>query len=175
MRQIVLDTETTGISHRQGDRVIEIGCIELRDGQRTGSHFHCYLDPGRRIHPRAQAVHGISNSFLRGKPVFAEIALELLTYLDGAELIIHNAPFDVGFLNAEFERLGHGNALIHERCSIFDTLRAARSRHPHLPNTLDALCDRYGIDRSGRGLHGALVDAEILVEVYWALSSDGVA
>jgi DNA polymerase-3 subunit epsilon len=170
VRQIVLDTETTGISHRLGDRIIEIGCIELQSGQRTGGQFHCYLDPQRRIHPAAQAVHGISSSFLRGKPLFSDIAAELLEYLDGAELIIHNATFDVGFLNAEFARSGHGDGLIHQRCRVFDTLRAARSRHPRLPNTLDALCDRYGIDRSSRTLHGALLDAEILAEVYWALT-----
>lgn len=165
MRQIVLDTETTGLSAQDGDRIIEIGCVELLNRKLTGNNRHFYLNPERDIHEEAMRVHGISLEFLADKPKFAEVANDLLDYLAGAELIIHNAPFDLGFLDAEFGRLGHGRT--RERVSgVIDTLVMAKEMFPGKRNGLDALCDRLGVDNSGRTLHGALLDAELLADVY---------
>ena len=166
MRQIVLDTETTGLSALDGDRIIEIGCVELLNRKLTGNNRHFYLNPeDRDIHEDAQRVHGISMEFLADKPKFAEVAADLLDYLAGAELIIHNAPFDIGFLDEEFRRLGHGptRQLVG---SVIDTLVMAKEMFPGKRNGLDALCDRLGVDNSGRTLHGALLDAELLADVY---------
>lgn len=165
MRQIFLDTETTGLEHRLGHRIIEIGCVEMRNRRLTKKHFHRYLNPEREIDAGALAVHGISLDFLQDKPRFAEVAEEFLDFIRGAELIIHNAPFDIGFLNAELARLDM--APIDTVChGVKDTLRLAKELHPGKKNNLDALCGRYGIDNSHRTLHGALLDAEILAEVY---------
>lgn len=165
MRQIVLDTETTGLSAQDGDRIIEVGCVELLNRKLTGNNRHFYLNPERDIHEDALRVHGISLEFLADKPKFAEVANDLLDYLSGAELIIHNAPFDLGFLDAEFRRLGHGRT--REMVSgVIDTLVMAKEMFPGKRNGLDALCDRLGVDNSGRTLHGALLDAELLADVY---------
>ena len=172
MRQIFLDTETTGLEHKFGHRIIEIGGVEMCNRRLTHRHFHRYLNPEREIDEGAQAVHGISLEFLQDKPRFAEIAEEFLDFVRGAELIIHNAAFDIGFINHEFALLGDrpdlGNVLDH--CSVLDTLLMARERHPGQRNSLDALCKRYGVDNSGRELHGALLDAEILADVYLAMT-----
>ncbi|MGQ9723760.1 MAG: DNA polymerase III subunit epsilon [Tepidimonas sp.] len=165
MRQIVLDTETTGLSPQDGDRIIEIGCVELVNRQRTGNNRHYYLNPDREIHEDALRVHGITREFLADKPRFADIAPELLDYLRGAELIIHNAPFDLGFLDAEFARLGQGPVRQLVR-GVIDTLVMAKEMWPGKRNGLDALCDRLGVDNSGRQLHGALLDAQLLADVY---------
>ena len=165
MRQIVLDTETTGLSAENGDRIIEIGCVELLNRMLTGNNLHFYLNPERDSHEDALRVHGISNEFLRDKPRFAEVAEEILTYLDGAELIIHNAAFDVGFLNKELELIGKP-ILRHFVDKVVDTLAMAKEIYPGKRNSLDALCDRLGVDNSGRTLHGALLDAELLADVY---------
>ena len=165
MRQIVLDTETTGLSAEGGDRIIEIGCVELLHRKLTGNNLHFYLNPERDSHEDALRVHGISNEFLRDKPKFAEVADEILAYLEGAEIIIHNAAFDVGFLNKELELLGRPR--FSEFVSgITDTLAMAKEMFPGKRNSLDALCDRLGVDNSGRTLHGALLDAELLADVY---------
>lgn len=170
MRQIVLDTETTGLEPSQGHRIIEIGCVELVNRRLTGRHFHQYLQPDREIDEAAIEVHGITNEYLKDKPHFAEIAADYLDFIRGAELIIHNAPFDVGFINSEIKRLeGEWQALEHY-CSILDTLMLARKLHPGQKNSLDALCRRYNIDSSQRTLHGALLDAEILADVYLAMT-----
>lgn len=166
MRQIVLDTETTGLEPSQGHRIIEIGCVELINRKLTGRHYHQYIKPEREIDEGAIEVHGITNEFLADKPVFKDIADEFIEFVDGAELVIHNAPFDVGFLNHEFNLLGRGSTVINDRCSILDTLALARNKHPGQKNNLDALCKRYGADNSARDLHGALLDAEILADVY---------
>ena len=165
MRQIVLDTETTGLSAENGDRIIEIGCVELLNRKLTGNNLHFYVNPERDSHEDALKVHGISNEFLRDKPKFAEIADELLDYLRDAELIIHNAPFDIGFLNKELERLGRApiKTVIGQ---VTDSLVMAKEMFPGKRNGLDALCDRLGVDNSGRTLHGALLDAELLADVY---------
>jgi len=165
-RQIVLDTETTGLEHRQGHRIIEIGCVELINRKLTGNNFHEYLNPEREIDRGAIEVHGISNEFLQDKPLFADVSEKLLAYLSGAELIIHNAVFDVGFLNAELNRLEQQSAQIEDICSIHDTLLQARKMFPGQRNDLDSLCKRYEINNSHRELHGALLDAEILADVY---------
>ncbi|AEG92946.1 DNA polymerase III subunit epsilon [Ramlibacter tataouinensis] len=165
MRQIVLDTETTGLSAEGGDRIIEIGCVELVGRKLTGNNRHWYLNPERDSHEDALKVHGISNEFLRDKPKFAAIADELLDYLAGAEIIIHNAAFDVGFLNKELELLGR-RAFKTYVGSVTDTLAMAKEMYPGKRNSLDALCDRLGVDNSGRTLHGALLDAELLADVY---------
>ncbi len=165
MRQIVLDTETTGLSAAAGDRIIEIGCIELVNRKLTGNNKHFYLNPERDSHEDALKVHGISNEFLRDKPKFAAVADDLLDYLGGAELIIHNAQFDVGFLDKELELLGRA-ALSRFVHSVTDTLAMAKEMFPGKRNSLDALCSRLGVDNSGRTLHGALLDAELLAEVY---------
>ena len=165
MRQIVLDTETTGLSADSGDRIIEIGCVELLNRKLTGNNLHYYVNPERDSHEDALKVHGISNEFLRDKPKFAAIVDELLDYLRDAELIIHNAPFDMSFLNKELERLGRPplNTVI---ARVTDSLVMAKEMFPGKRNGLDALCDRLGVDNSGRTLHGALLDAELLADVY---------
>jgi len=166
LRQIVLDTETTGLEHSAGHRIIEIGCVELIDRQLTGNNLHRYLQPDREIDEGAIEVHGITNEFLLDKPHFADIVDEMMDFLRGAELIIHNAPFDVGFLNAELARIKPNPGTIADHCTVTDTLVMARKKHPGQRNSLDALCKRYGIDNSGRDLHGALLDAELLADVY---------
>ena len=165
MRQIVLDTETTGLEHSQGHRLIEIGCVELVNRRLTGRHFHRYINPEREIDAGAIEVHGITNEMLVDKPLFAHIVDELIDFVRDAELIIHNAPFDTGFLNNELALLGRSER-IEQLCGVIDTLVLARQRHPGQKNNLDALCQRYGVDNSQRELHGALLDAEILADVY---------
>ena len=165
MRQIVLDTETTGLSAENGDRIIEIGCVELLGRKLTGNNKHFYLNPERDSHEDALKVHGISNEFLKDKPKFAVIADELLEYLRGAEVIIHNAPFDVSFLNKELELIGL-QAIKHCVAKVTDSLMMAKELFPGKRNSLDALCDRLEVDNSGRTLHGALLDAELLADVY---------
>lgn len=169
MRQVILDTETTGISPTSGHRVIEIGCVELVNRRLTNRHFHTYLNPEREVDEGAFKVHGISTAFLQDKPLFKAILPEFLAFIEGAELIIHNAPFDVGFLNAELKIIKWKHTL-EQHCRIFDTLLLAREKHPGLRNTLDALCKRYDVDNSNRDLHGALLDAEILAHVYLAMT-----
>lgn len=169
MRQVVLDTETTGIGHELGHRIIEIGCVELQDRKLTGKHFHVYLNPQREVDEGAFRVHGISTEFLQDKPLFKDIADEFMHFVQGAELIIHNAPFDMGFLNAELALL-NWPVLLNECCTVCDTLVLAREKHPGQRNSLDALCKRYEIDNSNRTLHGALLDAEILASVYLAMT-----
>lgn len=165
MRQIFLDTETTGLSPDNGDRIIEIGCVELLHRKLTGNNKHFYLNPGRDSHEDALRVHGISNEFLRDKPVFAAVADELMDYLAGAEIVIHNAPFDVGFLNRELELIGRG-PFPPMVGGIVDSLAMAKELFPGKRNSLDSLCDRLEVDNSGRTLHGALLDAELLADVY---------
>ena len=169
MRQIVLDTETTGLEVSQGHRVIEIGCIELRDRRPTGRTFHKYLCPDREVEPGALAVHGITNEFLSTQPRFGDVVEELLEFLREAELIIHNAAFDVGFLDSELARVKR-KEMIGEICQVLDTLALARQLHPGQRNSLDALCRRYGIDNSHREFHGALLDAKILSDVYLTMT-----
>jgi DNA polymerase-3 subunit epsilon len=169
MRQIVLDTETTGLNPRTGDRVIEVGCVELNNRMLTGNNFHRYINPERDSEEGALAVHGLTTEFLSDKPKFAEIAAELREYINGAEVIIHNAPFDLGFLNHEFKLLGLPT--FSEHCSsVIDTLIHAKELHPGKRNSLDALCDRYGVSNSHRKLHGALLDAELLADVYLSMT-----
>ncbi len=170
MRQIVLDTETTGLDPNEGHRIIEIGCLEIRNRRLTGQCVHFYLNPEREIDAGAAEVHGLSWDKLREQPKFQDIALELLRFVQGAELVIHNAPFDVGFLNMELARLGDSWGRIEDYCQILDTLKLARELHPGQRNSLDALCKRYDVDNTHRELHGALLDAELLAEVYLALS-----
>jgi DNA polymerase-3 subunit epsilon len=165
-RIVVLDTETTGLSPEQGHRIIEIGCVELVNRRLTGNRFHVYINPERVIDAGAIEVHGITNEFLEDKPRFAGVAEDFLAFVQGAELVIHNAPFDVGFINHEFALLADPLAPITEHCDVFDTLSFARRKHPGQRNSLDALCKRYGVDNSQRELHGALLDAEILADVY---------
>lgn len=174
MRQIVLDTETTGMEVSQDHRIIEIGCVELVNRRLTGRHFHRYIHPQREIDEGAQEVHGISLEFLADKPVFHLIADEFLEFVAGAELVIHNAPFDVGFINHEFAKLGKGFGRIQDHCGIVDTLAMARRLHPGQKNNLDALCKRYYVDNSQRQLHGALLDAEILADVYLGMTGGQV-
>lgn len=169
MRQIVLDTETTGLEPEQGHRIIEIGCVELLERRLTGNNFHVYLQPDREIDAAAVEVHGITNEFLADKPRFADVAEDLMNYLRGAELVIHNAPFDVGFLDAELGRLDDFGTVA-TQCEVLDTLVMARQKHPGQRNTLDALCGRYDVDNSRRDKHGALLDAEILADVYLAMT-----
>lgn len=175
MRQLVVDTETTGLEPSEGHRVIEIGCVEVVERQLTKANFHRYLQPEREIDAGAVAVHGISNAFLADKPRFAEIAEELIEYLRGAELIIHNAAFDVGFLNHELSQWRQDAPRIEDICTVVDTLALARKRHPGQRNNLDALCRRYEIDNARRDLHGALLDAEILADVYLAMTGGQVS
>ncbi len=165
MRQVFLDTETTGLYPDQGDRVIEIGCVELVNRKLTGNNRHFYLNPGRDSHEEALKVHGITTEFLRDKPKFDAVADELLDYLQGAEVVIHNAPFDLGFLNRELALLGRP-VFRQFVSSVTDTLAMAKEMYPGKRNGLDALCDRLGVDNSGRTLHGALLDAELLADVY---------
>ena len=167
MRQIVLDTETTGLDPKQGHRIIEIGCVELENRRLTGNSFHVYVNPERLVELEAIQVHGITNEFLTDKPVFSAVAGEFIEFIRGAQLVIHNAPFDVGFMDHEFNRLpGQKSTKTDKICSILDTLDLARQIHPGQKNNLDALCKRYGIDNSHREKHGALLDAEILADVY---------
>ncbi|MGH8353232.1 MAG: DNA polymerase III subunit epsilon [Pseudomonas sp.] len=171
MRSVVLDTETTGMPVTDGHRIIEIGCVELIGRRLTGRHFHVYLQPDREIDEGAIAVHGITNEYLADKPRFREVAEEFFEFIKDAQLIIHNAAFDIGFINNEFALLGQQDrADISEHCSVLDTLLMARERHPGQRNNLDALCKRYGVDNSGRDLHGALLDAEILADVYLTMT-----
>lgn len=170
MRQIVLDTETTGLEPAQGHRIIEIGCVELVNRRLTGRHYHQYINPEREVDAGAFAVHGISNAMLDDKPVFARIADEFLAFIGDAELIIHNAAFDIGFLDHELNKLRSGFGSVRDRCPVIDTLLMARNKHPGQKNNLDALCKRYNVDNSQRDLHGALLDAEILADVYLAMT-----
>ncbi|KAB0550033.1 DNA polymerase III subunit epsilon [Pseudomonas argentinensis] len=171
MRRVVLDTETTGMPVNDGHRVIEIGCVEVEGRRLTGRHFHIYLQPDREIDEGAIAVHGITSEDLKDKPRFKDVADEFYEFIKGAQLIIHNAPFDIGFLNNEFALIGqHERADISSYCDVLDTLQMARERHPGQRNSLDALCKRYGVDNSGRELHGALLDSEILADVYLAMT-----
>lgn len=174
-RQIFLDTETTGLSPADGHKIIEIGCVEMMNRQLTGNNFHQYLQPDREIDAEAIAVHGITNEFLEDKPRFAEVVDDFMSYIQGAELLIHNAPFDVGFLNSELEWLDKAWGKLEQHCSILDTLRLARDLHPGQKNNLDALCKRYDISNAHRSLHGALLDSEILAEVYLAMTSGQVS
>ena len=169
MRQIVLDVETTGLEASAGHRIIEIGCVELLNRRTTGQKFHRFLNPERDIDAGAQAVHGIELARLQQAPKFADIAAELVAFISGAELIIHNAPFDLGFLDAEFARLADSRTVA-SLCKVLDTLALARSLHPGQRNSLDALCKRYSVDNTKRELHGALLDAGILVDVYLAMT-----
>lgn len=169
-RQIILDTETTGLETRDGHRIIEIGCVELVNRRLTGNHYHQYIQPERDIDESAIEVHGITDEFLADKPVFATIAAEFLDFIKGAELVIHNAPFDVGFINYEFSLLGSQWGKVLDHCTVLDTLDMARKMHPGQRNSLDALCKRYDIDNSSRTLHGALLDSEILADVYLAMT-----
>lgn len=171
MRQIVLDTETTGLEPSLGHRIIEIGCVELVNRRQTKRQYHQYLNPERAVDEGAFEVHGISNEFLSGKPRFADIAVELIDFVRDAELIIHNAPFDVAFINAELQLLGKEWGRIEDYCTIIDTLALARELHPGKKNSLDELCKRYEVDNSQRQLHGALLDAEILLDVYLTMTS----
>jgi DNA polymerase-3 subunit epsilon len=165
MRQIFLDTETTGLSAEGGDRVIELGCVELVNRKLTGNNLHFYFNPGRDSHEDALKVHGISNEFLRDKPKFASVVEEILNYVEGAEIIIHNAAFDIGFLNKELELAGQKPFTTYVE-GVVDTLVMAKQMYPGKRNSLDALCERLGVDNSGRTLHGALLDAELLADVY---------
>ncbi|WP_250434949.1 MULTISPECIES: DNA polymerase III subunit epsilon [unclassified Caballeronia] len=169
MRQLILDTETTGLNARTGDRIIEIGCVELVNRRLTGNNLHLYVNPERDSDPGALAVHGLTTEFLSDKPKFAEIAAQLRDFIAGAELIIHNAPFDVGFLDMEFALLGLPK--IAETCAgVIDSLAQAKQMFPGKRNSLDALCDRFGISNAHRTLHGALLDSELLAEVYLAMT-----
>ena len=165
-RQVILDTETTGLSPDQGHRLIEIGCLEMINRRITQNRFHYYINPKRDIDAGAVKVHGITEDFLKDKPVFEDIADALFQFLEGAELIIHNAPFDLSFLNAEFARIDKKLSPITQYCQVIDTLPMARAAHPGQQNSLDALCRRYGVNNKHRDLHGALIDAQLLAEVY---------
>jgi DNA polymerase-3 subunit epsilon len=174
-RQVVLDTETTGISTADDHRIIEIGCVELINRRLTGETFHQYINPKRDIDDGAIEVHGITNEFLADKPVFADIAEAFLKFIDGAELIIHNAPFDVGFIDHELNKLEGETRRVNTIATVLDTLKMARDKHPGQKNNLDALCKRYDVDNSNRELHGALLDAEILADVYLAMTGGQVS
>ena len=174
MRQIVLDTETTGLETSQDHRIIEIGCVELVGRKLTGRHYHQYINPQRKVDEGAMEVHGITDQFLEDKPLFSQIAREFIEFVDGADLVIHNAPFDVGFINHEIAKLGGQYREIETSCRIIDTLALARQKHPGQKNNLDALCKRYGVDNSQRDLHGALLDAEILADVYLLMTGGQV-
>ena len=174
MRQIVLDTETTGLEPSLGHRIIEIGCVEMINRRASGKTFQYYLNPQREIDPGAQEVHGLSNEYLEDKPFFADIADEFLDFVRGAELVIHNAPFDIGFLDKELELAEHDQRIA-DVCNVLDTLVLARSMHPGQRNSLDALCKRYRIDNSNRELHGALLDARILADVYLSMTGGQAA
>ena len=174
-RQILLDTETTGLEPEQGHRIIEVGCVEMIDRRLTGNNFHQYLQPDREIDSAAVEVHGITNEFLADKSRFSDIVSDFVDYVRGSELIIHNAPFDVGFLNYELRRLDQDAEPLENLCLVTDTLVLAKKKHPGQRNSLDALCKRYGIDNSHRELHGALLDAEILADVYLVMTGGQTA
>ena len=171
MRQVVLDTETTGLDPKHGHRVIEVGCVEIENRKLTGRHFHRYLNPQRDIDEAALEVHGLTRAFLSNKPLFKQIEEEFIEFVKGAELIIHNAPFDVGFLDNELKLCKSSHAGMASFCGVLDTLLLARKKHPGQRNSLDALCKRYDIDNTQRQLHGALLDAEILADVYLTMTS----
>ncbi|NKB31658.1 MAG: DNA polymerase III subunit epsilon [Pseudomonadales bacterium] len=171
MRQIVLDTETTGLDPQQGHRIIEIGCVEIQNRRLTGNHFQVYLNPEREIDEAAIEVHGLTADFLSDKPRFQQIEQEFIDFVNGAELIIHNAPFDVGFLDSELDQTKSKNLKLAQFCTVLDTLVFAREKHPGQRNSLDALCKRYEVDNTQRTLHGALLDAEILADVYLTMTS----
>jgi len=175
MRQIILDTETTGLEPEQGHRIIEIGCVELLNRRKTGRTFHRYLRPDREVDRGAIQVHGLTNEFLAQQPRFADVVEELIEFISGAELIIHNAAFDLAFLDAELKRLPGPLRQVRKLCAVIDTLPMARQMHPGQRNSLDALCKRYGIDNSQRELHGALLDAQILLDVYLAMTGGQTA
>lgn len=170
MRQVVLDTETTGINPAEGHRIIEIGCVELIDRKLTGNHYHVYINPERVVEQEAIEVHGITNDFLADKPVFAQVVDDFLAFIKGAQLVIHNAPFDVGHMDAEFNRLQAGYGRTTDYCTVLDSLQLAREMRPRQRNSLDALCKAYEVDNSARELHGALLDAEILADVYLTMT-----
>ena len=174
MRQIILDTETTGLETTQGHRIIEIGCVEVKDRKLTGNHYHQYIQPDREIDEGAIQVHGITNEFLTDKPRFIDIAEDFIAFIKEAQLVIHNAPFDIGFLNHELKLMEYG-ANVDSFCSVLDTLLLARDLHPGQRNSLDALCKRYDIDNSLRQKHGALLDAEILADVYLTMTGGQVS
>lgn len=174
MRQIVLDTETTGFDTALDNRIIEIGCVELDRRRHTGRHYHVYINPEREIEEGALAVHGLDTKFLADKPKFAEIASEFLAFIDGAQIIAHNASFDAGFINHEFAKL-KGFKRVEQYCDVYDSLAYARRKHPGQRNSLDALCKRYGVDNSNRELHGALLDAQLLAEVYLLMTGGQVS
>ncbi|MDG1312136.1 MAG: DNA polymerase III subunit epsilon, partial [Porticoccaceae bacterium] len=174
MRQIVLDTETTGLETSQDHRIIEIGCVEMVNRKLTGRHYHQYINPQRKVDEGAMEVHGITDQFLEDKPTYDAIAADFMAFVDGADLIIHNAPFDIGFINHEVGKLSGRNKSIESGCKIIDTLALARQKHPGQKNNLDALCKRYGVDNSQRDLHGALLDAEILADVYLLMTGGQV-
>jgi DNA polymerase-3 subunit epsilon len=175
MRQVVLDTETTGLEVRQGHRLVEIACVEMVERRLTGRYYQTYLNPDRAIDEGARMVTGIEDAFLLDKPHFEDVAEEFLAFIDGAELIIHNASFDIGFLDAELARLGEQAGQVGDRCTVLDTLKMARERFPGQRNNLDALCKRLGVDNSRRDLHGGLIDAQLLSDVYLAITSGQVA
>ncbi len=170
MRQVVLDTETTGLNPSEGHRIIEIGCVEVIDRRITKRYYHQYIKPDRKVDEEALAVHGISDQFLADKPVFAEIVDEFMEFISGAELVIHNAAFDVGFINHELKLLGGKYSRVEDYCTVLDTLALARRKYPGAGVSLDRLCSRLGIDNSHRELHGALLDSEILADVYLAMT-----
>jgi DNA polymerase-3 subunit epsilon len=174
MRQIVLDTETTGLDPESGHRIIEIGCVEIESRRTTERRYHQYINPKRAIDPGAIEVHGLTTEFLSAKPIFSEVLEEFLAYATGAELIIHNAPFDIGFLNAELKHCASEVESISDLCKVTDTLTMARNLHPGQRNSLDALCRRYEVDNTHRDLHGALLDAELLADVYLAMTGGQV-
>jgi DNA polymerase-3 subunit epsilon len=175
MRQIVLDTETTGLSTEQGHRIIEIGCVEMVNRRLTGRDFHRFINPERDIDAGAEAVHGISRADLETEPLFAEVVDDLLEFIAGAELVIHNADFDVGFIEHEFRLMKHARPAITDHCTVLDTLKLAREMHPGQRNSLDALCKRYEVDASKRDVHGALIDSELLARVYLAMTGGQTA
>ena len=175
MRQIVLDTETTGIDIKLGNRIIEIGCVEVIDRRLTGNRYHQYINPQRDSEEGALDVHGITTAFLADKPLFVDIVDDFLNFIRGAELVIHNAPFDVGFINHELNQINQQQSHVANICTVLDTLKLAKKMHPGQKNNLDALCKRYGIDNSQRDLHGALLDAEILADTYLAMTGGQTA
>lgn len=170
MRQLLLDTETTGLNPKDGHRIIEIGCVEMINRRVTDNRFHCYINPERAVDAEALAVHGLSDEFLADKPLFNDVLDDFLAYIDGAELIIHNAPFDIGFLDYQLKHVAKRKEKISTFCSVTDTLLMARDKHPGQRNSLDALCKRYNVSNAHRELHGALLDAEILAYVYLAMT-----
>ena len=174
-RQVVLDTETTGLNPKEGHRIIEIGCVELVNRRLTDRQFHMYINPERHIDDGAIEVHGITNEFLLDKPLFKDVVDDFVDFIRGAELIIHNAPFDVGFIDHEFSLVNSAVKNVREICTVFDSLVYARKKHPGQRNSLDALCKRYGIDNSHRDLHGALLDSEILSDVYLLMTGGQIS